>query len=120
MKNQYFFKDKKVKLVTLMTGRDQWGNSTKIFKYLTNESLWAYTNQLSQSQTFEASHYGNNEVRMFVLNFRNDLKQYDFIEYRDKFYSITRLDTKDDYNGELFIYVRDTTNAEAPKNIQPA
>lgn len=120
MKNQYFLKDKKVKLVTQTTGRDNWGNSTKIFKYLTDESLWAYTSQLSQSETFSASQYGNNEVRMFVLNFRNDLKLSDFVEYKNKYYSITRLDTKDDYNGELFVYVRDATTAEAPKNIQPA
>lgn len=120
MKNQYFLKDKKVKLVTSVIGRDNWGNSTKIFKYLTDSALWAYTSQLSQSETFTASQYGNNEVRLFVLNYRNDLKLSDFVEYKDKYYSITRLDTKDDYNGELFVYVRDATTSEAPKNIHPA
>lgn len=120
MKNQYYKKDKKVKLISYTTGRDTWGNSTKVYKYLSDSSLWAYTSQLSQSQTFEAAQYGNNEIRLFVLNYRNDLKVNDFVEYKDKFYFITRVDTKDDYNGELFVYVRDTTNAEAPKNIQPA
>ena len=120
MKNQYFLKDKKVKLVTQVSERDQYGNIRKFYKYITNFSVWAYTNQMSQAQVFEASTYGNDEIRLFVLNYRSDLKQYDFIEYKGNFYTITRLDTKDDYNGELFLYVKDTPTGETPKNIQPA
>ena len=76
--------------------------------------------QLSQSQTFEAATYGDDENRFFVLNYRDDLKIYDFVEYKGKYYSITRLDTKDDYKGELFVYVKDTARGDTPKDIEPA
>jgi len=55
------------------------------------------------------------EERYFVLNYRNDLKIYDLIEYKDVFYSITRLDTEDDYNTELFVYVAKAKPGDTPK-----
>ncbi len=116
----YYKKDKKVKLITKSTTYDAYGNEIEAYKYITNRSVWAYTNQLSQSQTFEAATYGNDEIRIFVLNYRTDLKLYDYVEYKSKYYSITRVDTKDDYNTELFVYVRDCKKGETPKDIQPA
>ena len=55
-----------------------------------------------------------------MLNYRDDLKVYDFIEYRGVFYQITRLDTQDDYNGELFVYVKEAATGDKPSNVQPA
>lgn len=118
--NQYYRKDKKVKLITKSTSTDQYGVSHTSYQYISNSSFWAYTNQLSQSQTFEARTYGNDETRIFVLNYRDDLKVYDFIEYKGKYYSITRVDTKDDYKTELFVYVKECAKGDVPKNVQPA
>lgn len=120
MRNQYYKKDKKVKLITKSTTYDAYGNEIEAYKYISNKSFWAYATQLSQSQTFEAATYGDDENRFFVLNYRDDLNIYDFVEYRGKYYSITRLDTKDDYKGELFVYVKDAARGDTPKDIEPA
>lgn len=120
MKNQYFKKDKKVKIITKTTTKDKYGQAISVYKYITDASLWAYARQLSQSQELEAKTYGDSENRFFVLNNRSDLKIYDYIEYRGKYYSITRLDTTDDYNGDLFVYVKDVDKGDTPTNIQPA
>lgn len=116
----YFKKDKKVKLITKYSYRDSIGQWISGYKYLSNSSFWAYTNQLSQDQTFQAATYGDFETRLFVLNYRDDLKIYDFVEYKGKYYSITRLDTTDDYNGELFVYVKDAARGDTPSDIEPA
>lgn len=118
---QYFKKDKKVKLIRKDSSRtDSMGFPITVYKYITNQSLWAYATQLSQEQVFAAASYGEDETRLFVLNYRNDLQLYDIVEYKGKYYSITRLDTTDDYNGELFIYAKDTPRGDTPSNIQPA
>lgn len=119
-KDQYFKKDKKVKLITKTTTRNKYGQDIATYKYITDASIWAYAKQLTQSQELEARTYGDNETRLFVLNYRTDLKLYDFIEYRGSFYTITRLDTRDDYNSELFVYVRDADKGETPTDIQKA
>lgn len=116
----YFKKDKKVKLITRSSTQDRYGNYIDVYRYITNRTLWAYTNQLSQDQTFQAAAYGDSETRLFVLNYRDDLKIYDFVEYKGKYYSITRLDTTDDYNGELFVYVKDAARGNTPSDIEPA
>lgn len=118
--NIYFRKDKKVMLITKSSAQDQYGVYHTSYRYITRSSIWAYTNQLSQSQTFEAKTYGNEETRIFVLNYRDDLKVYDFVEYRGKYYSITRVDTMDDYKTELFVYVKECAKGDVPKNIQEA
>lgn len=115
--NIYYKKDKKIKVVTKTTAYDQYGNNVESYRYLTGD-LWAYTNQLSQSQVFEASQYGDDEIRIFVLNYRDDLRLYDFIEYKGKYYSITRIDTQDDYKTELFVYVKDAPKGDTPHDIQ--
>lgn len=116
----YYKKDKKVKLIRKTTTKDKYGNSTKVYQYLTAAAIWAYARQLSQDQKFAAAQYGSSEVRLFVLNYRTDLEVYDFIEYRGAFYEITRLDTQDDYKGELFVYVKEAATGNKPNNIQPA
>lgn len=116
----YFKKDKKVKLVTKYYEETSTGWQEAHYKYISNRSFWAYTNQLSQDQTFQAAAYGDSETRLFVLNYRDDLKIYDFVEYKGKYYSITRLDTTDDYNGELFVYVKDAARGDTPSDIEPA
>lgn len=120
MRNQYFKKDKKVKLITKTTTKDKYGQYITVYRYISDASIWAYAKQLSQSQELEAKTFGTDDKRLFVLNYRSDLKIYDYIEYNGTYYSITRLDTKDDYNGELFVYVKDVDKGDTPTNIQPA
>ena len=116
----YFKKDKQVKIITKRTYKDQYGNSRKEYRYIVDGFIWAYARQVSQDQKFAAAQYGESESRFFVLNYRTDLEVYDFIEYRGEYYQITRVDTKDDYNGELFVYVKECATGDKPSNVQPA
>jgi len=117
--NIYYKKDKKCRLIGSRSERDSIGQYITTYYYSTPGEIWCYANQLSQSQTFEASQYGEDETRIFVFNYREDIALYSFIEYKGKFYTVTRVDTKDDYKTELFVYVQDTPKGKTPKNIQP-
>lgn len=81
---------------------------------------WCYTSQLSQSRIFEAIGVGSNENRFFVFNpsqLRGEIEVDDAIKYRGKWYHITRVDTQDDYKGELFVYVDDMSEPPKPEQI---
>ena len=122
MKNQYHKKDKQIRIVGRYTSQTPGGFATAHYKYLVEGSLWAYTRQLSQDQIFQAMAYGEAETRLFVLNHRSDLKLYYIIEYKGKYYTITRIDSDDDYNTELYVYVNDTKPGDTPRDgeIEPA
>lgn len=117
--NIYYKKDKKCRLIKSVSSQNAYGSWTTSYQYSTPGEIWCYANQLSQSQTFEASQYGEDETRIFVFNYREDIELYSFIEYKGKYYTVTRVDTKDDYKTELFVYVQDTPTGKTPKNIQP-
>lgn len=115
MKDQYYLKDKKAEIYKQgETVQDEDGFDITEYKKVSEKPLWCYARQLSQEQTFSAASYGEEETRLFVFNYRNDVELYDFIRYRGAWYRITRVDTRDDYKGELFIYVRNCKNGEIP------
>lgn len=114
MKGQYFKKDKQVKLIRRTAQSNAGGYAKTTYQYITG-SIWAYTRQLSQDQKYAAHAYMTDEERYFVVGYRNDLKLYDIVEYKGVFYSITRLDTEDDYNTDLFIYVEKAKPGDTPK-----
>ena len=106
IKNQYYLKDKKINIFKSSTAYVPGKGTMTVYRYLNESPIWAFSCQLTQDQIFAAKTYGESETRLFVLNYRDDLKLYNYIEYKGEYYSITRLDTKDDYNGELFVYVK--------------
>ena len=115
--NQYYLKDKKIQLITKIIDKDYVELG---YKYIVDGYVWAYAKQLSQDQIYEARTHGEAENRLFVLNYRTDLKLYDFIAYKDKYYTITRIDTTDDYNTDMYIYTIDTPMGDTREDIQPA
>ena len=42
------------------------------------------------------------------------IELYDLILYREKWYQITRVDTEDDYNTDIFVYVKDAPRGSIP------
>ena len=73
--------------------------------------LWCYSKQLTQALVAESGVvYANDETRLFVLNYNAEITQDAYIQYREQWYKVTRVDTTDDYNGEMFVYVKDTTD----------
>jgi hypothetical protein len=121
MKNQYYLKDKKARIYKVGTEKDSIGQRVTVYKPYTPAPIWCYAAQLSESLTFEARAYGNEETRLFVFNAGTAGNLYDLVEYRGVWYEITRVDTQGDYNGDIFIYVHDCPKGKVPKasEIQP-
>lgn len=119
MKNQYFKKDKKAFVYT--TGsryQDDFGiwHDGKATSISGTTPLWCYARQNSQSLGFaDGLAYVNEESRFFVFNNNPEIKQGCFIKYKDSWFTIQRVDTQDDYNGEMFVYADDTPLGEIPK-----
>lgn len=120
--NQYFLKDKKAQIYRSFDEQDDAGFRSKSYYYpYAAAPLWCYSKQLSQELTFVARAYDTDETRLFVFNYKPKVKQYDLILYRGTWYEITRVDTTDDYKGEMFIYVKDAGRGLRPKDdeLQP-
>lgn len=116
IQNQYYLKDKKAMIywekpsTKDSDGFPISGGHVPFSKV----PMWCYTKQLSQDQVFSAMAYGVNENRFFVFNNTKNVSVYNLILYKDKWYEITRVDTMDDYNGDLFIYVKDCPRGGKP------
>lgn len=116
----YYKKDKKAQIYQYHEGeKDSSGFYTDdYYTPLAPAPLWCYAKQLTQEQLYAAYTYWNKETRLFVFNYRSDVKQYQLIEYENDWYEITRVDRTDDYNGELFVYAKNC-NASNRGNIKP-
>lgn len=109
MKDQYFLKDKKADIFknTGAGGQDSEGYPLPDqWRPITPAPLWCYTKQLSQDQLYYSHAIGQEETRLFVFNNYPGIVLYDLIRYKGEWYQITRVDTKDDYKGDLFLYVK--------------
>lgn len=123
MKNQYFLKDKKA-MPYVWHGdpeeTDQDGFPLpSYYTPISPAPLWCYTRQLSQDQIVYAHAYHEDENRYFVFNYRDDIKVYDPILYKGKWYQVTRVDYPEDYNRETFVYVRNLDIEPDPDSIKP-
>lgn len=104
-KGMYFLKDKKCEVYKIDNRPHGVGEDDELILI---GKIWCYSKQLSQNLVAEAGViYANNETRMFVVNYNSEIDQDCFIEYRDQWYKVTRVDTTDDYNGEMFVYVEE-------------
>ena len=115
----YYLKDKKCRPIKCTRTGTTIGDYVETYYYSTPTALWCYTKQLSQDQVFQAKAYGQEESRLFVLNYRDDIEVYDMIEYSGTVYTVTRVDTQDDYNTELFVYVKLTPRGSTPTSVLP-
>ncbi len=106
----YFRKDKKAQVYKYHEGGyDEEGFATVgYYTPIAKAPLWCYSKQLSQVQLYASHTFWNDETRFFVFNYRDDIEQGDTLHYltKDQWYEVTRVDTTDDYKGELFVYVK--------------
>lgn len=118
MKNQYFLKDKKAQLYkSIMNGTTPGGYSNAPSYYpVAPAPVWCYARQLSQTDIFQAQSFGEDETRLFVFNYYPNVEVYDMVQYRGDWYRITRVDTTDDYKGDLFVYVQNAKAAQIPRD----
>ena len=112
---QYFKKDKKAQIYKRVPGHvDEYGDRQDAYRPVAPTPLWCYAKQLSEQQKFIAQSMSIDENRLFIFNYRNDVKVYDKILYKGVWYEVTRVDTLEDYNGELFVYVNDCPRGSKP------
>lgn len=113
----YFKKDKKAQIYRKITEREPGGYTSKEYYYpIAPSEIWCYSSQLSQTDIFIAATYSQTETRYFVFNHYKGIEVYDMIKYRGTWYGVTRTDTKDDYNGETFVYVENAKGGWIPKD----
>ena len=104
-KGLYFLKDKKAKVYKIDPTPHGVGEDDTLILV---GDLWCYAKQLNQNLVAEAGVvYANDESRLFVFNYNSDIDQGCFIKYRGEWFKATRVDTTDDYNDEMFVYVED-------------
>lgn len=114
MMNQYYLKDKKALIYDEVNVSLAGRMPVSYFVPRTSVPLWCYARQLSQETIFQAKSFGEDESRFFVFNPGTVVELYDMISYRDKWYQVTRVDTTDDYNTEVFVYAKDAATGDKP------
>lgn len=107
LKNQYKLKDKRAEIFRRVSYKNNVGTVLYKAQPIASTPLWCYTHQLTGEILKTPLVYEGKETRLFVFNFRADFAQSDFVRYRDRWYEITRLNTTDDYNDEIWAYVKD-------------
>ena len=108
-KGLYFQKDKKCMIYTIKAAYGV-GEDPELDP-VSETSLWCYTKQLTQGLTASSGViYNNDETRLFVFNYNAGIVQDAYIHYAEKWYKVTRVDTTDDYKGEVFVYVEDSSD----------
>ena len=114
----YFKKDKKAQIYKKVSkGQTPYGYSAGDYFYpIAPAQVWCYSSQLSQTDIFTAAAYSQSETRYFVFNHYKGVEVYDMIQYRGEWYRVTRVDTQDDYNGELFVYVENAKDGWIPSD----
>ena len=117
-KSIYYKKDKKAMIYKHKRVQITAGSMPKDrYIPIKESSLWCYSSQLSQDRIYQAKAVGEDESRFFVFNHLENVAVDDSILYRDKWYHITRVDTEDDYNTDMFIYCDDMSSSPSDDEI---
>jgi len=115
-KQQYYKKDKKAQIYK-KAGYiiDEYGDRVPGgYRPIAPTDLWCYTRQLTQQQKYIASSLSQDETRLFIFNYLKNVELYDLLLYKGLWYEVTRVDHKDDYNTETYVYVNDVGKNRGP------
>lgn len=121
MRQKYFKKDKKAMVYKVMPGtRNEYGAYTPGgYMPISDKLLWCYAKQKSQTLRYNAGIVDiNTENRLFIFNNNKHIAIKDFIKYNGEWYKITRVDTDDDYNSDMYVTVEDAKVGEEPKDTE--
>jgi len=110
----YYKKDKKAQIYKKVDVSQPGYKPKYVYAPRSPSLLWCYSAQLSQEGVYMAHAYGDDETRLFVFNYDAKVEFDQLVLYRGVWYLITRVDTKDDYNGELFVYVKNAVGGKIP------
>lgn len=105
-KSKYFLKDKKAMIYQSTQTRTSIGDYTEYWTPVAPSLLWCYTKQVSEDLRLRAMAVNTDETRLFVFNYRSSVKPGNLVKYKDVWYEVTRVDTDDDYNTDMYVYVK--------------
>ena len=99
-------KDKKIRIVKLQQSKDEDGFSINEWVPIHNGTLRAYYRQLSGKEFFASAAVQHDEECLFIINYRDDITADMEIEFKNKYYNITRIDDFEGYKSDIFIYAK--------------
>jgi head-tail adaptor len=102
-------KDKKVIIYT---------RKNDIYTPLHPGQLWAYFRQLSGDEIHRAKQDRREEDTQFIVNYRPDHADWDYIACHGIFYNITRVDTFEGYKDDLTIYAHNIQGQPDPEEVR--
>ncbi|MBQ6739061.1 MAG: hypothetical protein IJQ57_11970 [Synergistaceae bacterium] len=118
-RRKYFLKDKKAEIFEKVVTVDSIGARDLVYVPLFQNPVWVYARQVDADIFFRKEQYKIQETYFFVFNFYKNIKVGNAILYRDKWYEITRVDTDEDYNSDLFVYAKDIKTPPNAEKIKP-
>ena len=108
-------KDKKIIIYNYIEVSEPGNMPQEKWKPLHPGKLWAYVRQLSATEFFAAATTQHQESILFVVSWRDDITPDCLIEYKGKFYDITRIDTFEGYKSDLQLYADEVIGGGIPR-----
>lgn len=99
-------KDKKIRILQYIHSTDEYGFGLDEWKPIHNGKLWAYYRQLSGNEFYAAAMVNASEEVVFTINHRTDVTTEMLVEYKGKFYDITRVDNYEGYTDDISLYCK--------------
>ena len=118
-RRKYFLKDKKAEIFEKVVTVDSIGARDFVYVSLFQNSVWCYARQVDADIFFRKEQYKIQETYFFAFNYNKKIKIGNAILYREKWFEITRVDTDEDYNSDLFVYAKDIKTPPNEKKIKP-
>lgn len=81
---------------------------------ITPAPMWCYTRLVSESKKFEARIVDESIERDFVFNYNAKIEIDSIIKYKGEWYQVERVDTQDDYRGDMHVTVRECPHGDVP------
>ena len=116
---KYFLKDKKCEVYNQVIKIDKIGARDTIYVSIFPSPIWCYARQVSADLFFRKEQFNIQESYFFVFNFSKIIRPQNLILYRDTWYEITRVDTDEDYNSDLYVYAKDLKTPPTKGKIKP-
>lgn len=98
-------KDKKIQIFSVIVPKDPDGFAIETLKPVA-PPLWAYFRQLSGKEFYAAASVQVTEEVIFTVNYRDDITTKHIIQYKEKLYDITRIDTFEGYKNDINLYCK--------------
>ncbi len=105
-----YLKDKKAEVFEIVY--DDYDD--EYWRPITPAPMWCYTRLVSESKKFEARIVDESIERYFVFNYNAKIEVDSIIRYKGVWYQVERVDTQDDYRGDMHVTVRECPKGDLP------